>query len=183
MRRFLLLTLLPVILLSAAGVAGANHVIGLPPCPTCASHDLWPRILPEHAKRTDKEGTTTLDGSEVSDQLMGWHTSDTLNGNGGSDILWGDYDPNGQPASQVDRIRGGDGEDFIYGSHGRNLINGGAGNDAISVHYGRGIVNCGPGNDIYHVARSRRKKYQFKNCEQVEYRTESQRGAGLAPLP
>ncbi|MDQ3740428.1 MAG: hypothetical protein M3320_05510 [Actinomycetota bacterium] len=183
MRRLLLPLLLLAAAIPAAGIAVGDHVIGLPPCPTCASHDEWPRILAENAKRTDKEGTTTLVGTAVSDQLMGHHTSDTLRGEGGSDVIWGDYDPNGQPASQVDKIWGGEGEDFIYGSHGRNVIRAGAGNDAISVHYGRGVVNCGAGRDIYHVARSRKSRYTFKNCEKVDYRTESQRGGGLRPLP
>ncbi len=77
-----------------------------------------------------------------------------LSGRAGSDILWGDWDPVGQPESQNDLIFGGDGNDFIYGSHGRNVINAGKGNDAISVHYGRGIVDCGPGRDIYHVPKT-----------------------------
>jgi Ca2+-binding RTX toxin-like protein len=78
---------------------------------------------------------------------------------------------------------GGSGDDFIYGSHGRNTIYGGKGNDAISVHYGRGVVDCGPGRDIYHVARSIKKSYRFVHCEKVDYRSERQRGGGLRPLP
>jgi Ca2+-binding RTX toxin-like protein len=99
-------------------------------------------------------------------------------------VLWGDWQGGAdQPTNQRDRIYGGRGNDFIYGSHGRNVIFGGAGNDAISVHFGRGFVDCGPGRDIYHVARSRRKRYEFRNCEKVDYRSESQRGNGLRPLP
>ena len=161
--------------------AQADHIVGIP-CRSCADHDQWPRIDIENVKRSDKEGTTNLEGSAENDELMGHHTSDTLRGLGGSDVLWGDFDPSGQPASQVDRIHGGPGEDFIYGSHGKNVIKGGAGNDAISVHCGRGRVDCGPGRDIYHVARSRKRKYKFRNCEKVDYRTESQRGGGLKPL-
>jgi Ca2+-binding RTX toxin-like protein len=143
---------------------------------------MWPRIDIDHVHRADKEGTTNLEGTGASDELMGFHTSDVLRGLGGSDVLWGDYSPSGQPASQVDRIYGGPGEDFIYSSHGRNVIFGGPGNDAISVHYGRGVVDCGPGDDIYHVAKSRKDKYTFVGCEKVDYRTESQRGGGLRPL-
>jgi hypothetical protein len=167
--------------LALPAVAPADHIAGIP-CRSCADHDAWPRIDIENVKRSDKEGTTRLDGSSANDELMGHHTSDVLKGFGGSDVLWGDYDPDGQPASQVDRIFGGAGSDFIYGSHGRNVIKAGAGNDAISVHYGRGRVDCGPGRDIYHVARSRKHRYRFRNCEKVDYRTESQRGGGLRPL-
>ena len=176
------LVLAALIVTGTAAVAQADHIIGMP-CPTCADHSAWPRIDIENAKRADKEGTTRLNGTEANDQLMGHHDSDVLKGFGGSDILWGDFDPNNQPKSQRDRIRGGAGSDFIYGSHGRNVIFGGPGNDAISVHYGRGVVDCGAGRDIYHVARSRKRKYKFRNCEKVEYRTESQRGGGLRPLP
>lgn len=168
--------------LSAGAAAYGDHIVGIP-CPTCADHDQWPRIDLENVQRSDKVGSTFLTGSHENDELMGHHTSDTLRGEGGSDVIWGDYDPNNQPASQVDKIWGGDGNDFIYGSHGRNVIRAGAGNDAISVHYGRGYVNCGPGRDIYHVARSRRKGYRFKNCEKVDYRPEKVRGGGLKPLP
>ena len=180
MRRLLLLAALPAVLL-AAGVAAANHIPGQP-CRNCADHDMWPKIDGK-VVRADKARTNRLLGTGKSDQLMGFHGSDYITGRASSDVLWGDFDPTGQPAGQVDRIYGGDGRDFIYGSHGRNLIEGGRGNDAISVHYGRGVVDCGPGRDIYHVARTRRKNYKFKNCEKVDYRTESARGGGLKPLP
>ncbi len=185
LKRPLALAVLLAAIASAAllpSVAGADHIVGVP-CKSCASHDHWPRIDIENVKRSDKEGTTRLTGSEVNDELMGHHTSDVLKGMAGSDVLWGDFDPFGQPPSQVDRIYGGPGNDFIYGSHGRNVIYGGRGNDAISVHYGRGFVDCGPGRDIYHVARSRRRGYRFRNCEKVDYRPEKVRGGGLKPLP
>jgi len=51
------------------------------------------------------------------------------------------------------------------------------------VHFGRGFVDCGPGRDIYHVAKSRKHGYRFRNCEKVDYRSEAQRGGGLKPLP
>ena len=64
------------------------------------------------------------------------------------------------------------------------MVYGGPGNDAISVHFGRGYVDCGPGRDIYHVAKTRRKGYKFRNCEKVDYRSEAARGGhGLKPLP
>ena len=47
-----------------------------------------------------------------------------------------DHDPDGQPESQRDRIHGGGGSDFIYGSHGRNRIYGGRGNDVLGQIFG-----------------------------------------------
>jgi len=159
--------------------AVANHIPGQP-CSDCADHGKWPTIHGKIVKAATAGGT--LYGTGRSDQLMGHHGSDNLFGRGRSDVIWGDWDGVGQPASQRDRIYGGGGSDFIYGSHGRNVVFGGAGNDAISVHYGRGFVDCGPGRDIYHVAKSRKKGYKFRNCEKVDYRSERQRGGGLKPL-
>ena len=45
------------------------------------------------------------------------------------DVLWGDYKPSGQPGPrrQQDVLIGGRGDDYIYGSHGRNrIVTGGA---------------------------------------------------------
>jgi Ca2+-binding RTX toxin-like protein len=173
--------LLLLALLSIIPAASANHIPGHP-CHGCASHAYWPTIHGKFRKATHGRSARFV-GTRKSDELLGHHGSDVLSGRGRSDILWGDHDGVGQPTSQNDLIFGGAGNDFIYGSHGRNTIYGGAGNDAISVHYGHGFVDCGPGRDIYHVARSIRKHYRFVHCEKVEYRSERQRGGGLRPLP
>ena len=163
-----------------APAALASHIPGSP-CNDCVSHAHWPSIDGKLKKAVGR--AVTFLGTDRSDELLGHHWSDTLIGKQQSDVLWGDWKGGAdQPTNQRDEIHGGDGTDFIYGSHGRNVIRGGAGNDAISVHYGRGRVDCGPGRDIYHVARSRKRRYKFRNCEKVDYRTESQRGGGLKPL-
>ena len=168
-------------LLAFLPAASADHTPGRL-CHDCASHEHWPAIHGVVKKANDGRSSRFV-GTRRSDELLGHHGSDTLSGRGRSDILWGDHDGQGQPSSQNDLIYGGGGDDFIYGSHGRNVIYGGKGNDAISVHYGRGVVDCGPGRDIYHVAKTRKKGYRFKNCEKVDYRSERQRGGGLRPLP
>jgi Ca2+-binding RTX toxin-like protein len=168
-------------LLALAPAAAADHIPGRP-CSDCASHDHWPTIGGTIKKANFQ--SAIFDGTDRSDELLGHHGSDRLFGRGRSDVLWGDWQGGAsQPTNQRDRIYGGSGADFIYGSHGRNVVFGGPGNDAISVHFGRGYVDCGPGRDIYHVARSRRKGYKFRNCERVDYRSEAQRGGGLHPLP
>jgi hypothetical protein len=169
-----------VALLCALPAAAAHHIRGHP-CDGCASHAYWPKIRGKLKKARHRPARFT--GGRRSDELLGHHGSDVLKGRGHADVLWGDWEGPGQPTDQHDVIYGGAGDDFIYGSHGDNVIHGGAGNDAISVHYGRGVVDCGPGRDIYHVARSRRRAYTFRNCEKVDYRSERQRGGGLKPLP
>ena len=176
-RKLVLATLL--FLLCAAAPAAADHIPGQP-CSDCASHKQWPSIGGIIKKA--KFQPAVLYGTGRSDELLGHHGSDRLYGRGRSDVLWGDWQGGDQPASQRDRIYGGSGPDFIYGSHGRNVVYGGSGNDAISVHFGRGFVDCGPGRDIYHVAKSRKRGYKFRNCERVDYRSEAQRGGGLRPL-
>jgi len=170
-------------LVAAAVPAMADHIPGRP-CSNCASHEYWPTIHGRVVKANNGQ-SRTFHGTRHSDELLGHHGSDTLYGRGGSDVLWGDWEGGAdQPTNQLDRIYGGRGNDFIYGSHGRNVIFGGPGHDAISVHFGRGYVDCGPGRDIVHVARSRRKNYRFRNCEKFDYRSEAQRGGhGLKPLP
>ena len=168
--------------LLAAVPAAADHMPGHP-CHGCASHEHWPTI-DGRFKKAKTPGGSQIHGTGRADELLGHHGSDKLFGRAGSDVLWGDWEGGAsQPTSQRDRIHGHGGNDFIYGSHGRNVVFGGAGNDAISVHFGRGHVDCGPGRDIYHVARSRKRAYRFRNCEKVDYRSEAQRGGGLKPLP
>ena len=167
-------------LLALIPAASASHIPGQP-CSGCASHAFWPTIRGV-IKKTNGGRSANYAGTARADELLGHHGSDVLAGREGSDVLWGDHDGTGQPSSQRDVIDGGPGDDFIYGSHGHNRIFGGDGNDAISVHYGRGVVDCGPGRDVYHVARSRKRGYRFRNCEKVDYRSERQRGGGLKPL-
>ena len=158
-----------------AGAAGAGAQTG-----GKTSHKYWPTI--DGLLRKAAGGDVKYVGTSRSDELLGHHGSDDLRGGDANDVLWGDWDPAGQPTTQKDVIYGGNGTDFIYGSHGTNEIYAGNGNDVISVHYGRGRVDCGPGRDIYHVARSRKSKYKFLHCEKVDYRPESQRGGPLKPL-
>jgi hypothetical protein len=162
-------------------VALLATLIVVPFASASADHNYWPTV--DGSLRKAGEGSQHYVGTNRTDELLGHHGSDVLEGGGGSDILWGDYDPAGQPTTQHDTIYGGAGDDFIYGSHGRNVIHAGAGNDAISVHYGSGVVDCGPGRDVYHVAKSIKKRYRFRHCEVADYRSERQRGGrGLKPL-
>jgi hypothetical protein len=176
--RATLMTAIPAAIATVALVAAGYATAG---CTNCSDHAYWPKINGLF-KKQNGAGSVTYTGTSRSDELLGHHGSDTLRGRDGSDVLWGDWDPKNQPSTQTDTIYGGAGTDFIYGSHGRNVILAGAGNDVISIHYGRGSLDCGPGRDIYHVARTRKKGYKIRNCEKVDYRPESQRGA-LKPLP
>jgi len=107
----------------------------------------------------------------VHNELLGGHGGDTIHAGPYGDVIWGDYKPSGQPTSQHDRLYGGAGNDFIYASHGYNLIDAGAGDDWIKAHYGHGIIDCGPGDDTLYVSRRAQRHYVIRNCETVSHKT------------
>lgn len=136
-----------------------------------ASHVGWPTIDGLLSiNKTDVSGARA--GTDRSDELLGGHGNDTLTGGSANDVLWGDYKPSGQPTVQFDRLDGGDGRDFIYASHGTNVIAGGAGDDVVHAHFGRGRIDCGPGHDLVFLARSRKAGWKLTGCETVSFATQ-----------
>ena len=97
-------------------------------------------------KKQNGNAGVTYTGTSKSDELLGHHGSDTLRGLGGSDVLWGDWDPQG-PADDADATRS-TAATAPTSSTARTARTGstrGPGNDVISIHYGRGTLDCGPG--------------------------------------
>jgi Ca2+-binding RTX toxin-like protein len=119
--------------------------------------------------KQDESGT--LEGTERSDELLGGHGDDRLDGGPAADVLWGDYKPGGQPTSQWDHLDGGEGNDFIYASHGRNTIAAGPGKDTIHAHYGRGVIDCGGGADVLYISHKSKKNYKISHCETISFKT------------
>jgi hypothetical protein len=110
-------------------------------------------------------------GTELNDELLGGHGSDTIYAGRVGDVLWGDYKPGGQPTSQVDRIDGGAGKDFIYASHGTNFISGGGGADQIHAHFGHGTITCASGKATVFLSHASRKRYTLRGCKKISYKT------------
>lgn len=156
--------LLPLTILLAAGLA----VAGIATANT--SHAGWPEINGV-LKMHKQDQTGHMRGTSRNDELLGGHGSDTIWGRDGHDVIWGDYKPSGQNETQVDHLYGGAGNEFIYASHGRNVISAGAGNDTVHAHFGRGVIDCGSGRDIAFVSHRGRKGYKIRHCERISYKT------------
>jgi hypothetical protein len=104
-------------------------------------------------------------------ELLGGHGNDTIHAGNQGDVIWADYKPSGQPTSQTDRIWGGPGNDFIYASHGRNIIFTGGGRDAVHAHFGRGEIHCGSARTTVFLSRRSRPDYKLSGCRHISYKT------------
>jgi Ca2+-binding RTX toxin-like protein len=148
-------------LLTTAGPAVAN-----------TSHEGWPAITGVLLmNKQDQSRPLDARDGHGHNELLGGHGDDTIYAGPAGDVIWGDYKPSGQPASQVDHLYGGSGEDFIFASHGTNVIRAGGGDDWIKAHYGHGSIDCGGGTDVLYISRRAQKGYTIRHCETISHRT------------
>jgi Ca2+-binding RTX toxin-like protein len=104
-------------------------------------------------------------------ELLGGHGSDTIHAGDAGDVIWGDYNPFSQPSTQTDRLFGGPGKDFIYASHGHNVIDTGSGADVVHAHFGYGSITCGSNRATVFLSHQSRKRYTLAGCSRISYRT------------
>lgn len=114
---------------------------------------------------------TTVPAGIGHNELLGGHGDDVIHAGPQGDVLWGDYKPSGQPTTQRDELDGGPGKDFIYASHGRNVIRTGGGSDVIHAHFGHGSITCTGGNPLVYLSRKSRKRYRLHGCKRISYFT------------
>jgi hypothetical protein len=160
MRRALLSVILCVSLY-AVPVAAAN-----------TSHAGWPQIdgaLIMH--KLDQSGPIYAPFPWLHNELLGGHGNDTIYAGNAGDVLWGDYKPSGQPTTQYDVLQGGAGRDFIYASHGHNVIDTGTGNDVVHAHFGYGSITCHSPQTIVFLSHRSRKGYTLQGCGHISYKT------------
>jgi hypothetical protein len=131
------------------------------------SHKGWPAITGIYWQVEDGHNSKHS-GTPDNDELLGHHGNDTISGLAGKDVIWGDWEPN-NPSGQKDVMYGGDGNDFIYPSHGLNRMYGGRGNDRIIAYYGHGTIDCGPGKKDFAQTRWQSTAYKVKNCEVIRH--------------
>jgi Ca2+-binding RTX toxin-like protein len=136
------------------------------------SHEGWPKITGALMMNKQDE-SRPLDGRHTGghNELLGGHGNDVIHGGPQGDVIWGDYKPSGQPESQVDQLVGGPGRDFIFASHGYNVIRAGGGADWIKAHFGHGSIDCGRGRDLLYVSRRAQKHYKIRHCERISHKT------------
>lgn len=126
----------------------------------------WPAISGILWQVKDRKDRTKVGGPK-NDELLGHHGSERLSGGGGHDVIWGDWDPNGNTTKQRDTLSGGSGNDWIYPSHGRTVVRGGQGNDYVWAYYGKGTIDCGPGRDTARVRTN--GAFKLRNCEKIRH--------------
>jgi Ca2+-binding RTX toxin-like protein len=136
-----------------------------------ASHKGWPKIdgkLDIH--KLDEE--TPMQGFKSKhNELLGGHGDDTITAGDIGDVLWGDYKPSGQPATQTDVITGGPGKDHIYASHGTNTIVTKGGADQVHAHYGRGTITCATKKPLIFLSHRSKPHYKLKGCTRITFRS------------
>lgn len=104
-------------------------------------------------------------------ELLGGHGNDVIHAGPWGDVVWGDYKPAGQPTTQVDRLYGGRGRDFIYAAHGWNTIWTGGGADVVHAHFGRGIIHCNSRSTLVYLSHRSLRRYQLRGCRRISFRT------------
>jgi Ca2+-binding RTX toxin-like protein len=164
-RRRALLATAAIVLATAAS---ASLSLGLASAKT--SHAGWPKIDRQQHNKLNE--TTPLIGvRNLHNELLGGHGDDTIVAGRIGDVLWGDAQPCCQPETQKDVIKGGAGKDFIYASHGTNIISSGGGADQIHAHFGRGSITCASAKATVFVSHTSRKVYKIKGCPRISYKT------------
>lgn len=109
--------------------------------------------------------------SRKHNELLGGHGNDRIHGGPRSDVIWGDYKPDqwsGPPLTQLDHLYGGGGSDFIYASHGDNVIHTGRGrHDIVHARYGHGEIYCGNRHAIVNLSHRSKPRYRLHGCHHI----------------
>jgi len=160
-------------LTAAALAAGllSTSLVALAPAAQKASHKGWPQITGKTDIHQADESTPMTGTKDRHNELLGGHGDDTITAANLGDVIWGDYKPSGQPATQKDVLTGGAGKDFIYASHGRNTIVSNGGADQIHAHYGRGTITCTTKAPLIFLSHRSQKLYKLHGCPHITFRS------------
>ncbi|MCW2998681.1 MAG: calcium-binding protein [Solirubrobacterales bacterium] len=106
-------------------------------------------------------------GSRKHHELLGAGGNDVIHAGDAGDVIWGDHRYPENPVTQRDRLFGGPGPDFIYASHGHNIIHTGGGRDAVLARYGRGEIHCDSSSTVVNLSRRSKKRYKLFGCRKI----------------
>jgi RTX calcium-binding nonapeptide repeat (4 copies) len=120
----------------------------------------------------ERQTISTVPANLGHNELLGAHGNDTIYAGPAGDVIWGDHKPCCQPTTQVDRIFGGPGDDFIYASHGLNYIYTGGGQDVVRAHFGRGEIHCDSQAAVVYLSQRHHRRYHLFGCNRVSYETD-----------
>jgi hypothetical protein len=134
------------------------------------SHAGWPQINGRHVRHGADQSTPIHGLRHKHNELLGGHGDDTITAGDVGDVIWGDYKPSGQPATQNDVLTGGPGKDFIYASHGRNTIVSNGGADQIHAHFGHGSITCTTTQPLVFLSHRSKKLYKLHGCPRITFR-------------
>ena len=134
---------------ASVGVAHFAHVIDVPGLPARPLLIVSDEGVSEGDTADDaKLPSDLIEGEGGSDRIWGGPGLDTLNGGSGADRIWGGPDAdiiNGQGGK--DFIKGDAGDDDIQGNHQSDVINGGTGNDVLRGAGGKDTLFGDGGTD------------------------------------
>ena len=158
-------------LLALAAAALCTAGTAAAPAQKKASHREWPKIdgrliIHKHDEQTPLHGLR-----DKHNELLGGHGNDTIVAGDVGDVMWGDYKPSGQPATQRDVLTGGPGKDHIYASHGTNTIVTGGGADRVHAHFGRGSITCTTKQPLVFLSHRSQRRYNLRGCTRITFRS------------
>ncbi len=124
------------------GTSGSDYIEVYSGNDTVAGNDGQDTIYGGH-------GNDILFGGEGNDRIFDEYGDDSVDGGAGNDAIGGYiYYPNNNGS---DTLLGGDGDDYIYGSHGgKDILLGGEGNDTVRG-LGDAYLDGGNGNDDLYI--------------------------------
>jgi hypothetical protein len=160
--------------LTVAVVAAAllcTSLVAIAPAAKKASHKGWPKIDGKTDIHQNDESTAMVGTKGKHNKLLGGHGNDTITAGDIGDVIWGDYKPSGQPATQRDVLTGGPGKDHIYASHGSNTIVSRGGADQIHAHFGRGTITCTNAKPLVFLSHRSQKLYKLHGCKRITFRS------------
>lgn len=95
-------------------------------------------------------GNDNLTGGSANDILYGEAGTDLLKSNAGNDTLYGGSQPWLDATTDRDVLEGGDGRDILHASLlGNNVLRGGRGNDDLFGAFGNDLLDGGPGPTVF----------------------------------